>query len=89
MEVDEVYVDGVSPAAAVVHEFPELDGAAGWAGEDAVRDVVEGYAVDSPLAVPIFFLAPKWRLETALTFVRIETRGRGSQGLYLVKMGED
>lgn len=53
LEVDEVDVDGVGPAAAVVDEFPELDGASWGFGEDAVIDVVEGYAVDFPGAVSV------------------------------------
>lgn len=50
LEVDEVHVHGVRPAAAAVDEVPHLDGVAGGLGEDAVVDVAEGHAVDLPLA---------------------------------------
>lgn len=50
LEVDEVDVDGVGPGGAEVAQLPLLDGAAGWFGEDAIRDVVEGDVVDGPVA---------------------------------------
>jgi len=51
LEVNEMNMDGMGPAAAFVLEFPEFDGASGWPGEDAVVDVVEGDAVDLPFAL--------------------------------------
>lgn len=42
----------MSPATAVVNEFPELDLATGWLGEDSVVDVSKGNAIDLPFAIP-------------------------------------
>lgn len=50
LEVDEVHVDGVRPAAAAVDKVPDLDRVARRPGEDAVVDVAKRHAVDLPLA---------------------------------------
>ena len=43
-------MNGVRPTATAVLKLPELDGAAGNIGEDAVGDITEDDIVDSPVA---------------------------------------
>ena len=54
LEVDQVHVYWVRPAATVVFELPKLDLTPWRFCEEAVLDIGEGYAIDGPFAIAIF-----------------------------------
>lgn len=51
VHVDQMDMNGVTPAATAVDKLPDLGGAAGYSGEHALVDHVPADAVDAPVAI--------------------------------------
>lgn len=57
-------MNGMGPATTVIDKLPEFNGAPWRVGEDTIVDIVEGYTIDLPCAVPLEVLVgddPKCR----------------------------